>query len=370
MAVTLKTGETIANEAARQIGAFQRGEIQPITTGIPHLDDALMGGLLPSTVLAIGGYSFHGKSYELEKAQRHIAETYPDVIMLNATWELEGFKVISRDLSFQMGKTVKEVLFTPPSDNEISTFKKVLDTYRRPGLFFQPEPVTSEQFEEDVMWLADQYPDNRIVVCIDNLENILVDKGGQKECMDRMLYRINVLKKRHKFISFIVLNQLNNDIIKRIDNLKGHAPVQSDFYGTGQLFKIADVVVIKVMPTRMGIQDKFMVFGTGMYPHLESYKLPSTGKTTSFDPFGKIFYFYLKARESHKDFQTVYGSQMYTREEMGLPPAASVDVPTFSGTKSVEKVPHIEPIVVPFQTESLLKARGDFENSNSEDPPF
>jgi len=365
MDITLRTGEDIANEAAAQIESFQSGEIKPIATGIPHLDEALMGGLLPSTVVTLAGYSYHGKSWELEKAQRHIAVTYPDVIMLNANWELEGFKVISRDLSYRTGKTVRDVLFNKPQGEEINAFKKVFDTYKRPGLFFQPEPVTSDQFEVDVMWLVENYPKNRIVVCIDNLENILVDSGTQKICMDKMLYRINVLKKRHPFISFIILNQLNNDIIKRMDNLKAHAPVQSDLYGTGQLFKISDVVMIKVMPERLGLQDKFMVFGNGMYPHLEAYKVPSSGKTTSFDPFGKIFYFYLKARESHRDFQTVHGSEMYTREDKGLPPLAANDMPNFT-------TPKVDTIVVPVvenpNTPALEAAKGDFEKKP--DTPF
>ena len=369
MGVTLKSGEDIANEAARQIADFQSGKIQPISTGIPHLDEACMGGLLPATVVTMAGYYFHGKSWELEKAQRHIAVAHPDVIMLNCTWELEGFKVISRDLAFRTNKTVKEVLFTPPAGEEINTFKKIFDNYRRPGLFFQPEPVTSDQFEIDVMWLLDNYPDNRIVVCIDNLENILVDAGTQKSCMDKMLYSINVLKKRHPFISFIVLNQLNNDILRRLDNPTGHVPIQSDLYGTGQLFKISDVVMIKVMPTRLGLQDKFMIFGNAMYPHLEEYKLPSTGKTTSFDPFGKIFYFYLKARESDKDFQTVYGSEMYTREDVGLPPLAANDMPNFDqkDKKGIPDIPVVE--MVKFETPAIAAAKDSFEKEG-EAPPF
>ena len=129
----------------------------------------------------------------------------------------------------------------------------------------------ARMFEE----LIESYPTNRILVAIDNLENILVDAGTQKECMDRMLYRINVLKKRHFFISFVILNQMNNDILKRIDDLKRQAPIPSDMYGTGQLFKVADAVLFKIMPTRFGIEDKFMVFGKNRYPHLDAFKLPS-----------------------------------------------------------------------------------------------
>lgn len=366
--ITLRTGEDVANEAASLIGRLQSGAIQPITTGNRHLDEALLGGFLPSTILAIAGYSFHGKSYEMEKIQRHVASTYPDVILLTCAWELEGFKIISRDLAFKTKKTVRDVLFTKPSDTEQPVFKETLDRYRRPGNFFQPEPVTSDQFEDDLMWLIASYPANRILVCIDNLENILVTSGTQKDCMDKMLYRINVLKKRHPFIAFVILNQMNNDILKRIDDLKRQAPVPSDMYGTGQLYKVADVVLFKMMPARLGLEDKFLVFGKSRYPHLEDFKLPSKTKTTSFDPFGKIFYFYLKARESDKKWETVYAESMYTRAEMGVaaPSDYHQDVPVFGDKKkkaaplggdNIPTVPMVE--FAAATTPALKAARGE-----------
>jgi len=353
MAISLKSGAQVAQEAEEQLARLQSGEIQPITTGINHLDEALLGGFLPGSVLSIIGYSFHGKSYELESIQRHVARVHHDVIMLNATWELEGFKVISRDLSFQMKKSVKDVIFQKPTGHDIEVSKKVIDAYKRPGMFFQPEPVAADQFEEDIMWLIANHPNHRILVSVDNLENILVDKGSQKECMDRMLYRVNVLKKRHPFISFIILNQMNNDYVKRSESLKAQTPIASDIYQTGQLFKLSDVVLFKLMPTRFGIQDKFMIFGKGMYPHLESFKVPAKGqsKVTSFDPFGNIFYVYLKARESSVNFETMYAKSMYTREEKGVaaleeetaapvfdsgPIVVGLAPPTFDSTKALD----------------------------------
>lgn len=353
---TLLTGTQVADEAALKITRLQSGEIKPIDMGIDHLDDASMGGLLPGTVITLAGYSFHGKSYMLEQIQRHISKTHQDVVMLNCAWELEGFKTISRDLAYRTKKSVKDILFIEPTGEDLETFKSVFNSYRRPGLFFQPEPVAAEQFEEDLMYLIESYPNNRIVVCIDNLENILVDKGSQKECMDRMLYRINVLKKRHPFIAFIVLNQMNNDYPKRVGNIKEHVPLASDLYSTGQLFKLSDVVVFKIMPTRFGIHDKFMVFGKEMYPHLDSFKLPKSGAVTSFDPIGKIFYFYLKSREVDKDFQTVYAEEMYTRADIGMSPPSNVsEVPKFDiEKKEVPTVP-IKPI-----TPAIKNARSEF----------
>lgn len=368
MAISLKTGLQVANEAALQLANLQSGRVAPITTGTAHLDEALLGGFLPGSVLSIFGYSFHGKSYELEGIQRHVAKTYEDVIMLNCQWELEGFKVISRDLSYQMDKSVKDIIFDKPTEQELPLFKKVLDSYRRPNMYFQPEPVSSDQFEEDVEHLIAQYPNHRILVSIDNLENILVDKGTQKECMDRMLYRVNVLKKRHPFISFIILNQLNNDYVKRCSDLKSHMPIASDGYQTTQLVKLSDVVLFKLMPTRFGIQDKFMVFGKGMHPHLDAFKVPATGssKVQSFDPYGNIFYVYLKARETTNDFETIYAKSMYTREEKGVVAlSAATEAPVFPSDN--KNVTPIAPMVEKFTSPAINKNKGvDFED----DAPF
>jgi hypothetical protein len=61
-----------------------------------------------------------------------------------------------------------------------------------------------------------------------------------------------------------------------------------------------------------------MVFGTDMYPWLEDYKIPAITGTTSFDPYGIAFYFYLKVRqpESQKDFRDVQVEVMFTKDSL------------------------------------------------------
>lgn len=392
--ITLRRGQDAANEAVQQLARFQSGDIQPIPTGIPHMDEALMGGLLPGTVLSIIGASFQGKTYEVEKIQRNIMDSDQagDIIMMQGLWELETMKVITRDLSFRTGQSVRDVMFTKPSEEHRKQYQQAIDKFRSDNLYVQPEPVSAEQFEADIMWLIQEFPDKKIVVTIDNLENILVDNSSQKQCMDRILYMVNVLKKRHPFIAFVILNQMNSDFDKRSADLKQHKPLSSDIYQTKQLFKLSDVVLFKMMPQRFGITEKFMVFGTDSYPHLEEYKLPSTTNTTSFDPIGNIVYFYLKARESDvKYFKDIHIESMYSREDIGMKPAGQVvaapkfdkkEVPRFDMTASPNLAGPPNPM-----SEGIMGAQGDgFEttpppnfdkksdgiiiNTDTEDVPF
>lgn len=313
----LKTSKELTNSTVKLISKFKSGELRPIPTGIDHLDEALLGGLLPGTVLGLAGRSGHGKSYDNERIQRNILDKEKEVIYLNCNWELNHFKILIRDISFKTKKSVKSVLFDPLDEEEGEKFKEICDAHRTDNLFYQNEPVSSDVFNTDVLELIEKFPNFKIVVTIDNLENILLDKGNQKDCMDRLLYKINILKNKHFFIAFIILNQMNREYIYEISNIKNHRPHEGHLYGSDQYYKLCDVVYIKIIPSKLGIKDKFMIFGENQYEWLEDHKTEGNGSTCSFDPFGKAFYFYIKQRqpEDEKNIKDIYIETMYTKEE-------------------------------------------------------
>jgi len=354
----LKTSKELTNETVTLISKFKSGELKPIPTGIEHLDEALLGGLLPGSVLGIVGRSGHGKSYDMERIQRHILNTQPDVIYMNANWELSHFKLLVRDISFRTEKSVKTVLFEPLNEESTKELKDICDLHRTDNVYYQNEPVTSDVFTEDVMGLITKFPDSKIVVAIDNLENILLDKGSQKECMDRLLYKINILKNLHSYISFIILNQMNREYIYEINNIKHHRPHEGHIYGSDQFYKICDVVYIKLIPAKLGIKDKFMIFGVNQYNWLEEHKTDEGANTTSFDPFGRAFYFYVKQRqpEDEKNIKDIFVEVMYTKEETDEP---------------INKKPKSNPMpdfTKGLPTPTLDEAFGS-DNTN-DDPPF
>lgn len=315
----LKKSKDLSKEGYELIKRFRAGEIKPLKTGIQHLDEQLMGGLLPSTVLGIVARSGHGKTYDLERIEKNIQreDKHNEVIFLKARWEMETFKLLLRDMSETTGKSVKSLLFEPDKEGlDTEILDKVVEEHCGDNIYIQDSAVDADTFGVDVETLIKKYPNKKIVVSIDNLENILNSKGGQKASMDYLLSKVNFLKKSHPFISFIILNQLNQNILLRSDDIRKHRPLESDIYGSDQLLKLCDVVYVKLIPYKIGIHEKFMVFGEEMYPWLEDYKIPAITATTSFDPYGLAFYFYLKVRqpESQKDFKDVQVEVLFTKD--------------------------------------------------------
>lgn len=308
----------LTNTTVTLINKFQTGEIKPISVGIPHLDKVLMGGLLPSTILGIVARSQNGKSYDLERIQRHLLDTQEDVVIVNCNWELTFFKILVRDICQRTGKTMDEVLFNNPTEEELKKLGEICKIHRNENIYYQNEPVNAKQFAVDIDSIIQQYPGKKIVVSIDNLENVLDEKGSQKTAMDALLYEINRLKGLHPYICFIILNQMNDNYILRADNIKSQRPIESDVYGSGQLLKLCDVLYIKMLPWRLGIREKFMVFGKDSYAWIEDYKIyADNGNTASFEPLGVAYYFYLKRRNADiKDIQDVFAERIFKSDEL------------------------------------------------------
>jgi len=111
---------------------------------------------------------------------------------------------------------------------------------------------------------------------------------------------------------------MNDNYILRADNIKSQRPIESDVYGSGQLLKLCDVLYIKMLPWRLGIREKFMVFGKDSYAWIEDYKIyADNGNTASFEPLGVAYYFYLKRRNADiKDIQDVFAERIFKSDEL------------------------------------------------------
>jgi len=336
----LKTGRELTNETVETIRKFQSGVLKPIATGVTHLDDALMSGLTPGIVVGIVGRSGHGKSYDMERIQRNILKTHDDVLYVNCNWELSHFKLLLRDISQRTGDNIGKILFEMPTDAKSEELDRIFEDNRTENVLYQNEPVTPDVFSQDIEGVIKANPLKKIVVAIDNLENILISKGSQKESMDALLYQVNRLKNLHPYICFIVLNQMNQNYLLRMDNPKNQRPIDSDIYGSDQLYKLCDVLYVKLIPWKLGIHEKFMVFGKDMYSWLDEHKLVA-GNTASFDPYGKAFYFYLKMRavRDDKNVQDIHIEKLFTREGSNAPQRQNNVTPTFSQVPVFESAP-------------------------------
>ena len=319
--MALIKSKDLTNKSVKLISRFKSGELVPVSTGISHLDEALLGGLLPGTVVGIVARSQHGKTYDAERISEHLLNNHKDIIYVHCNWEMSHFKLLVRDISTRTGDTVKQVLFDPLTEKSKEQFKEICDIHRNENVYYQNEPVSAETFNDDIEELIKNFPDHKIVVTIDNLENILRTGGTQKDCMDALLYKINVLKNKHEFIAFIILNQMNQNYLLRMENIKNQRPMESDIYGSDQLTKLCDVLYVKMIPWKLGLRERFMVFGEHQYDWLEEHKLDTDTATTSFDPYGRAFYFYIKNRqpEDMKNNKDLFIEQIFKKDEADKP---------------------------------------------------
>ncbi len=299
----LRTSRELIGETIEQIESFQNGLIRPISTQIPHLDYHLLGGFTPSTVLGICGLSGDGKTYLLEQINNNILNHHgEEIVLLQCLWELELFKIVVRDLAKSTKRSVREVLFQMPESSLKEKYMHVFERYRGDNMYFQTEPVDATVFADDIEELIARYPHKKIVITIDNLENILVTAETQKLAMDRLITTINKLKKKHPFIVFIILNQLNREMAERVGDPKNHFPREGDIYGSSALFKLCDVLVVKHLPYKRGL-EKYGVFSAERYKYIDSaYKHLTGGRTGSFHATGNVFYHYLKSRNIEETY--------------------------------------------------------------------
>lgn len=293
--MSIKKSKHLIDAAVKTLYGFQTGTIPLIPTKISHLDEKLNGGFKPADVLGIVGRSGHGKTHLLERIERELIKQ--DILLVRAAWELEPLKLLIRRLAHELDVPASEIIKTVPQDEMLVKYKQICQEERSENILYQDEPVSPQVFEQDLEWIVETFPDKKICFTLDNLENVL-NSGDQKKTMDDIIYIINVYKKKHPFLFFIIINQMNREILGRSSDPRQHAPRPSDIYGSGALFKICDVIIASHIPYMLGIDDKYMVFSKYKYDYLLDHKISSSpsAKTASFDPYGRVFYHYLKDR--------------------------------------------------------------------------
>ena len=157
-----------------------------------------------------------------------------------------------------------------------------------------------------------------------------------------------------------------------MDNPKNQRPIDSDIYGSDQLYKLCDVLYVKLIPWKLGIHEKFMVFHKDMYSWLNDHKIYGNGNVASFDPYGRSYYFYLKMRavRDEKNVQDIYIEQMFKKDVGGKEDTKPVVVtPKFDSVvfnQTQTEAPKFEE--KPLPTVSALEAFGSSSFSENNEP--
>lgn len=296
--------EEVYNDSIKKLRRYQKGEIAPIQTNRPWLDDTF-GGLLPGDVVTIGGASGSGKSFELQKIKNNIVKLNPktNFVWLDNSLEMRNLSTLLRDFKIELNKSKKSILTEEFTQEEVEILKEYSKTYRDGRFFINEETKSPEQFGKDWEDFLNQNQDKEAVFI--TFDHAALVKGGNKEGIDELLAKINYLKGKYENVIFIILTQLNRQILGRIAEKNNmSAPTRSDVYASDTMFFLSDHVYVIQNANRLGI-DEYMKVNPEHYDYLSDH-FSNEDKKVSFLTYGKLFFHVLKSREADVVFQDLY----------------------------------------------------------------
>lgn len=308
-------------EAVDLIAKFQSGEIKPISFGSDPLgiwlDDLMVGGMLPGSVVTFGGLSGHGKTHFLQRIENNIISQGDDIILVRCNFESTVYKLLLRKIKQKTKLKIKDVLLNKQTGQNLENIKGICREEMRDGIFFYEDIVSPQKFLEEFSEFMLANMDKRIVVSIDHVGLI---QGREKQAIDELFEVLNKLKKLHPYTIFLPLMQLERDklINRRGDTLKEH-PIRSDYYGSDQLYQVSDGVITIYNPFKVTPLQKYMKFPKGRYDNYLSEFIISGGeKWNHFNCEGVMFYHATKIRDddSLEEYNDVFIERLYTPKEV------------------------------------------------------
>lgn len=295
-----KTSAEIAEEAYANIQKYQNKEFLPARTCYEYLNEAMLGGLYPQNVMAIGARPGVGKSYVTQKIIESVMDPYinpqsRDYLLINCEFEMTGMDLLNRRISREMGKSIKSILLNKPTTIEEEKMKSIVEKEKKENVIYIPNPITVEELRLAIRHIMGKERNKRRKLVIWKIDHILLLKregGDPKRTMDNAIAVINNAKLEYPNLFFIIDAQFNRNIEERRAP-KEHEPRLSDFYQSDELGQLCSIMIGLNNPRRMGY-DSYMSFPETWYRSLDVFKTPSR---RSFQTEGLLFHHVLKVRQ-------------------------------------------------------------------------
>jgi replicative DNA helicase len=301
----------VALQSFKDLKKYQLGKNKPVKTGREWLDD-IFGGLLPGDITTIAGASGGGKSFEVQRVKNFVMnveknEEAEEYIWLDYAWEMRFMSNILRDLNRDLKKTKKEILTKEFTEEEKELVKNYSDNLSDGRFFINEETITPKVFEREAREFLDNHKDKKAVfISIDHIALAMDENGEKKNTVDNIIEIINRLKKLYPNTYWIVLTQMNRNILGRIKDKDINAmPNRSDIFQSDSMFFISDYLYVCHNPYRLGIKQ-FSRVNSEAYDYLEKHFCEEKNGKASFDTLGKMFYIVLKSRESDVMFKDIF----------------------------------------------------------------
>lgn len=311
----------VAEKAFGTLKKYQDGDLNPVITQRPWLDN-VFGGLIPGDIVTVAGQSGGGKSFELQRIKNSVMniEVNPeanDFVWLDNAWEMRFISNILRDLNQKLHKSKKSVLTENFTEEERKLVKDYYKNLCDGRFFINEDTVTAQDFEKDTREFLLNHVDKKAVfVSVDHIALAKDNKSGDKKAtVDDIIEIINRLKKEFPNTYWVILSQMNRNILGRIKEKDVMAmPNRSDLFQSDSIFFISDYVYCTHNPSYLGIK-MFTRINTESHEHLEKFFVDEKNGKASLDTLGNIFYIILKAREEGAFYKNIYIEEIAAKEE-------------------------------------------------------
>jgi len=252
----------VAQEAINYIAGRREHKVVSLKTRWSKFNKQCMGGIEPNTVYTIAGISGTGKSSFVNLMTTDLIDLNPseDIIILNFSLEMVGFRQVGRTLSSKLRKTTS-TLYSSETDLDEETFRKVVavsNQLKEYPIYFVDNPGTPMQIEQIIKSFYETYvkgTKKHFIIVYDH--TLLTKQIGSVIETTSDLERVFIQAKKYPLTSIIQIAQMNRNIesSERINNPLGHYPMRSDLSSSDAMFQASDYVLVMQRPELLNIQE-------------------------------------------------------------------------------------------------------------------
>ena len=254
--------KVVAQEAINYIKGRKERNIVSLKTRWAKFNKQCMGGIEPNTVMTIAGISGSGKSSFANLLQTDIIDLNPseDVIVLNFSLEMVGFRQVGRTLSNKLRKTTSTLYSSETSldDATMGQVVTVCNQLKEYPIYFVDSPTTPMQAQEIIYSFYNTHVKGTGKHFVILYDHALLTKpiGSVLETIAE-LQRVFIQVKKLPLTSIVQLTQMNRNIEapERINNPLSHYPMRSDLSSSDAIFQASDYVLVIHRPEVLGIQE-------------------------------------------------------------------------------------------------------------------
>ena len=252
----------VVQESVNYIAGRREHSIVSLKTRWGKFNKQCMGGIEPNTVYTIAGISGSGKSSFVNSMTTDIIDLNPteDIIVLNFSLEMVGFRQVGRTLSNKLRKTTS-TLYSSETDLDDETFRKVIavsKSLREYPIYFVDVPTTPMDVEKIIRGFYNKYVKDTGKHFVITYDHTLLTKqvGSTLDTMSE-LERVFIQIKKLPLTSVIQIAQMNRNIesSERINNPSNQYPMRSDLSSSDAIFQASDYVLVMHRPELLGIQE-------------------------------------------------------------------------------------------------------------------